>query len=190
MPRLFTAIELPDEVRHRLAALKVPLPGARWLEPGNLHLTLRFAGDIDNRIARDFADGLAAIDCDPFELRLNGLGTFGGNDPRAIWAGVEAGPQLETLARANERAARGAGLAPEGRNFKPHVTLARLSHPRIEAVAKFLQRHGAFRTEPFLVTRFVLMSSRPQTGGGPYVVEDAFPMGGFPAEPYEHDSWQ
>lgn len=189
MPRLFTAVELPEDIVDRLARLKTPLPGARWIEPANLHLTLRFMGDIDNRAAREVVDGLAAIDCDPFEVRLAGLGVFGGNDPRAIWAGIEAGPQLEALARANERAARGAGLSPEGRNFKPHVTLARLTHSRDEALAKFLQRNGAFRTEPFLVTRFVLMSSRPHTGGGPYVVEDAFPMGGFPAEPFEQD-WQ
>jgi 2'-5' RNA ligase len=178
MPRLFTGIEIPDDICEFLARLKSPLPGARWLEPANLHITLRFAGDIENHVARDFANELAAIEVPAFEIRLAGLGVFGGNAPRSLWAGVEAGPELETLARANERAARAAGLAPERRAFKPHVTVARLQHTRPEAVAKFLEHSGAFRTEPFVVERFVLFSSKPQTGGGPYVVEDEFPLSG------------
>ena len=88
------------------------------MEPENLHLTLRFAGDIDNAHAREFADRLAGISVDAFEMRLVGLGAFGGNEPRSIWAGVEAGPELEALARANERAARAAGLPPEGRTLQ------------------------------------------------------------------------
>lgn len=176
MPRLFTGIEIPDDIRERLARLKSPLPGARWLEPSNMHVTLRFAGDIENHVARDFANELAAIEMPAFEIRLVGIGVFGGNSPRSLWAGVEAGPELETLARANERAARAAGLAPEKRAFKPHVTLARLQHTRPEAVARFLERGGAFRTELFVVEHFVLFSSKPQTGGGPYVIEEAFPL--------------
>jgi len=178
MPRLFTGIELPWSIADRLATLRSPLPGAKWVEAQNLHITLRFAGDIDNRTAGEFADFLSAIDVPVFELRLAGLGAFGGNDPRAVWAGVEAGPDLDALARANERAARSAGLPPETRAFKAHVTLARLRHSRPDAVAKFLQRNGAFRTEPIIVEHFSLFSSRPQTGGGPYVVEERFPLQG------------
>ncbi len=119
MPRLFTGIEIPDEQREELARLRQPLPGSsRWIEPENLHLTLRFAGDIDNAQAREFADRLAGIDVDAFEVRLAGLGVFGGNEPRSLWAGVEAGPELEALARANERAARAAGLPPEAAHLQ------------------------------------------------------------------------
>jgi 2'-5' RNA ligase len=178
MPRLFTGIELPPDVREALARVRMPLPGAKWVEPENLHITLRFAGDIDNRVASEFAHGLAAIDGRAFPVRVAGLGAFGGNDPRVVWAGVEAGPELEALARANERAARAAGLPPEKRGFRPHVTLARLKHARADAVARFLGRNGHLRCEPFLVSRFVLLSSRPKVGGGPYVVEDAFPLQG------------
>lgn len=185
MPRLFTAIELPDDVRHRLSRLKVPLPGAKWVEPDNLHLTLRFAGDIDNRVASEFADALARIDVDAFELKIAGLGAFGGNDPHAIYAGVEISPALEALARANERAARGAGLPAEQRTFKPHVTLARLKHSNVDAVAKYLGRANAYRAERVSVERFVLMSSRPKVGGGPYVVEEAFPLRGA----YSNFAW-
>jgi 2'-5' RNA ligase len=178
MPRLFTGIEIPAEVREEIARLKVPLPGGRWAEPENLHLTLRFVGDLDKLQAREFADGLETIDVDAFELRLAGLGTFGGNEPRSIWAGVEPSAPLEALARANDRAARTAGLPPDGRPFKPHVTLARLKYATPDEVARVLQRIGAFRSKPFIVARFVLFSAKPKVGGGPYAIEEAFPLRG------------
>lgn len=178
MPRLFAGIELPEEVQDQISDLETPIPGVRWIEADALHLTLRFAGDIDNATARELADELARIEIRAFEMRLKGLGTFGGKDPRTLWAGVEAGAELEALARACERAARNAGLPPEPRTFKPHVTIARLKNPRIEPLARLLSRHGAFQSAPFMVGRFVLYSSRPQVGGGPYVVEEAFMLEG------------
>jgi len=178
MPRLFTAIELPVALTERLASLRVPLAGARWIEPEDMHITLRFAGDIDNRAADEFRAALDAVDEPAFELRLSDFGTFGGREPRVLWAGIQANPWLETLARANDRAARVAGLAPEKHPFRPHVTLARLRGTRPEAVARVLEALGSFRSEPFSVDRFVLLSSRPQVGGGPYVAEAAFPLRG------------
>jgi len=192
MPRLFTGIEIPAEQREEIARLRQPLPGnSRWMEPENLHLTLRFAGDIDNAHAQEFADRLASIDVHAFEIRLAGLGAFGGNEPRSIWAGIEAGPELEALARANERAARASGLPPEPRTFKPHVTVARLKYANASDIARVLGRIGAFRGLPFTVGRFVLFSSRPKMGGGPYVVEEAFPLRGGEFADYQdvEDSW-
>lgn len=186
MPRLFVGLELPEDIRDAISDLEAPLPGVRWIMNDNLHLTLRFAGDIDNGQAREFADFLAAIDIDAFEMRLEGLGTFGGKDPRTLWAGVRAGPQLEALARACERAARSAGLKAEGRGFKPHVTIARLNKPRIDALTRFLTRHGRFAGPPFVVSRFVLYSSKPLVGGGPYVVEEAYPLSGAAWEAFDH----
>ncbi len=184
MPRLFSGIELPDSIREDLSDLNLPLPGTRWIDMDNLHLTLRFVGDVDNRTASEFADSLAGIEVSAFPMRLVGLGTFGGRDPRIIWVGVEAGEELERLARANERAARAAGLEPPVRAFKPHVTLARLKHAQPERLARFLQKHGGFRSEPFYVTHFTLFSSKPHTGGGPYIVEETFPLfgGGYDEE--------
>jgi 2'-5' RNA ligase len=178
MPRLFTGLEIPDPIRAGLARLRQPLPGAKWIEAEDFHITLRFVGDIDKRTAAEFTQILGGIETDAFEMRLSGLGAFGGNDPRILWAGVESGPQLDILARAHERAARAAGLPAEPRKFKPHLTLARLRHSPVDLVARFLQRHGGFRSEAFLVGRFALFSSKPRSGGGPYVVEEAFPLRG------------
>lgn len=178
MPRLFAGIELPEEIRDHLSDLARPVPGAKWVDDDDLHITLRFAGDIDGRVARDFTDLLAEIEVDAFELRLEGLGTFGGNDPRTIWAGVSPNPALDALARACDRAARHAGLPAEAKPFRAHVTLARLRNAPPEIVARTLQQIGAFRTEPFAVKEFVLFSSRPKVGGGPYVVEATYPLRG------------
>src|SRR5690242_19447831 len=106
MPRLFTAIELPHEVCDELYRLRMPLPGARWIEPQNYHLTLRFVGDIQNREAREFVANLARFETDGFEIRLSGLGAFGGDDPHAIFADIEPDPRLDELARAHDKAAR------------------------------------------------------------------------------------
>jgi 2'-5' RNA ligase len=178
MPRLFSGLELPEDVRERLALVRGPLPGAKWVEPESLHITLRFAGDIDNRVADELAGFLDDVAADAFEIRINGLGSFGGHTPRVIWAGVEGGESLAALHRAHERAARSAGLEPNAQTFRPHVTLARLRGTRPDAVARFLGSRGGLRLPPFLVSRFVLFSSRPGSGGGPYVVEQSYPLAG------------
>lgn len=176
MPRLFSAIEIPSYVAERLTLLRSGLSGARWIEPENYHVTLRFIGDVDGATARDFTQALGEIVAAPFELKLSGLGSFGGGKPRAIFAGIEPSEELGALRRANERAAREAGLPPEGRNFKPHVTLARLRGVRADSVAAYLQRQGVIGPASFAVERFVLYSSRNSVGGGPYVVEAGYPL--------------
>jgi 2'-5' RNA ligase len=176
MPRLFSAIEIPGAIAQRLTLVRAGLNGSRWIDPANYHLTLRFIGDVDGVTAREFTHSLGDILAAPFELRLEGLGSFGGHKPRQIFAGIAQSEVLETLQRAHERAARAAGLPPEPRNFKPHVTMARLKGASSEAVAAYLERQGGFSSEPFEVNRFVLFSSRASVGGGPYVVEAAYPL--------------
>ena len=176
MPRLFAGIEIPGAIANRLSIAQSGLPGARGSIPRTTDLTLRFVGDVDGAVARDFMESLGAIVAAPFELRLEGLGSFGGYKPRAIWAGITPSPPLSALQRATDRAAREAGLPPEPRNYMPHVTLARLRGSRAEAVADYLERNGGFLSQPFPVSRFVLFSSRNSVGGGPYVVEAAYPL--------------
>ncbi|MEQ1669822.1 MAG: RNA 2',3'-cyclic phosphodiesterase [Hyphomicrobium sp.] len=191
MPRLFTALQIPEEICAELHGLHQPLPGARWMQPADYHLTLRFAGDINSGVAREFVANLASVEVDAFEVTVNGLGAFGGNDPHSIWAGVVPNPALDALARAHEKAARDAGLPPDKRPFTPHITLARLKTARVEDVAKFLTRYSGYRSEPFFVAQAVLMSSRPSAGGGPYAIEDRFPLrGGLYLSDDPEAAWQ
>jgi 2'-5' RNA ligase len=178
MPRLFTALEIPASIRTHLSLLRAPLSGAKWVEPEDMHITLRFAGDIDDRTADEFAGLLAEISAVPFPVSIQGVGSFGGRDPRVLWAGVEAGEPLAALYRANERAARAVGLEADPRTFKPHVTLARMRGARHQAVARFLQEQGGLRMQSFTAARFVLLSARPGSGGAPYAIEAEYPFEG------------
>jgi 2'-5' RNA ligase len=182
MPRLFTALEIPAPLRQHLGLIRAPLTGARWIEPENMHITLRFAGDVDGRTAVQFTELLWAIRGKRFAVTIKGVGAFGGREPRTLWAGVDAGPELEALYRATDRAARAVGLKPDLREFRPHVTLARLRGARQRIVARCLEDHGWLRMGPFIATQFVLLSARPGSGGPPYALEEAFPLsGGEPA---------
>jgi RNA 2',3'-cyclic 3'-phosphodiesterase len=178
MLRLFVGLDLPAAVRQDLGRFEVPLTGAKWVDEDDLHLTLRFAGDINNHVADDFADELSRIEIPVFTMRISGTGSFGGADPHTLWAGIEAGAELDRLQQKIERAARNAGLAPESRKFKPHITLARLRGASPVELAAFLQRHGGYRSELITVEDFVLFSARPVTGGGPYGIEARYPMAG------------
>ena len=177
MPRLFTGLELPSQVIQTLSLMRGGLPGARWIDPDNYHLTLRFIGDVDAGIAREIAFMLGQVKRKDFELRLDGLTSFGGNRPRAVVATLATAPALMELQAEHERLLRRVGLEPEGRKYTPHVTLARLRDSSSRQVAEYLGDRGSFRSAPFRAERFVLFSSRNSVGGGPYVVEAAYPLG-------------
>jgi len=160
--RLFAALDLPDDVAERLIALMKGVPGAKWRPRENLHMTLRFFGDVPEPVADDIdaALGEAAEANAPFELQLKGAGSFGGADPHALWVGARESPELTKLAKDCERAARRAGLKPEPRKFSPHVTLAYLNNAPLDRVQAFEQRLGLFETRPFRVERIALYSSQ------------------------------
>lgn len=177
MPRLFTALEIPRDAALSLSLLRGGLPGARWIDVENYHLTLRFFGDIEGYVADDIADALDRVRRPSFQLSLNGVGQFGGKKPHSIWAGATASPDLFALQAEIDRIAARFGLPPDARKFSPHVTLARLRNSSPSEVAGYLSARGNFSTLPFKVGRFVLMSSRDSVGGGPYVVEEAWTLG-------------
>jgi RNA 2',3'-cyclic 3'-phosphodiesterase len=176
MPRLFTGLEIPPSVAQSLALMRGGLPGARWIDPENYHLTLRFIGDIDAALARDIAGMLGRVRRGSFELRLDGLSSFGGRKPRALVAAVAQVAPLMELQAEHERLLQRLGLEPEGRKYIPHVTLARLRDSSSWQVADYLSARGHYRSAAFPVSRFVLFSSRASVGGGPYVVEAAYPL--------------
>jgi 2'-5' RNA ligase len=175
MPRLFTALEIPSNIGQSMAQLRGGLPGARWVDPENYHLTLRFIGDIDDALAEEIADLLGQVARKAFSLRVDGLDSFGGNKPRAVVAAISPVAQLVELQAEHERVMQRVGLEPE-RKYKPHVTLARLRDTSSRQVADFLAIRQPFRLPPFPVSRFVLYSSRATVGGGPYVVEAGYPL--------------
>lgn len=176
MPRLFTGIELPEHVTEQLSSLRGGLPGARWAVPSDYHITLRFVGDINGRTARDFEESLAETRCEPVTITLTGLDSFGGAKPHSVFASIACTRALSDLQCEHERAARRVGLPPERRKFTPHVTLARLRASNVLDVADFLSTRGGFPSISFQPERFVLFSARDQVGGGPYVVEAAYPI--------------
>lgn len=176
MPRLFTALELPSQIAFTLSLLRGGLPGARWIDPENYHVTLRFVGDIDEPTADEIAGRLARVVRPSFNVEIEGLGAFGSRRPHAVFAGVKNSPALKELQAEQERIMQRVGLEPERRKFTPHVTLARLKGASASDVAAYLALRGDFRTPAFPVGRFVLLSSRASKGGGPYVMEEAYPL--------------
>jgi 2'-5' RNA ligase len=176
MPRLFTGLEIPSDIGQALSTLRGGLPGARWINPENYHLTLRFIGDVDDTVAHEVASLLGRVKRGAFDLHLDGLTSFGGRKPRAVVANVSPAQALLDVQAEQERLMQRIGLEPEGRKYTPHVTVARLRESSSRDVAEYLAARGFFRTSPFKVSRFVLFSSRASVGGGPYVVEASYPL--------------
>lgn len=176
MPRLFVALEVPRNAAMSLSLLRGGLPGARWIDVENFHITLRFIGDIDGRTADEVVDKLDRIERPEFQLALSGMGSFGSKKPHSIFAGVTQAPEMYALQGEIERICQRLGLPADPRKFTPHVTLARLRNARTEDVAHYLSGRGNFYTAPFTVNRFVLMSSKESVGGGPYLTEEVFPL--------------
>src|ERR1051326_5205759 len=168
MLRLFVGIEFPPELKLHLSLLETTLPGARWIDPGNLHLTLRFIGEISEDVASDVDAALARLKARRFDLQLAGAGVFGGNKPNTLWVGAERHPDLVSLQYKIERALIRIGLPPEPRRFTPHVTLARLRDPALGDLGQFLAAHALFRAAPLPVEHFSLIASFPTKAGSIY----------------------
>lgn len=176
MLRLFVGIELPAALRLRLSLLCTGLPGARWVDPGNLHLTLRFIGEVDEGVASDIDAALARIRAPRFDVTLAGAGSFGGERPRLLWIGIEDGKPLLELQERVETALRRAGVPPDTRRYSPHVTLARLKQPDLSRVQGFLAANALFRAPPFAVERFSLIASYPTKSGAIYEDQADYPL--------------
>jgi 2'-5' RNA ligase len=170
MLRLFVALPLPDGVMARLAMLCSGMPGAAWVDPANLHITLRFIGEVDEDVAEEIDHHLAGITDQVFSLELAGIGTFGeGAKTRALWAGVAPSPALLHLHAKIESAVVRAGLPPESRKFTPHVTLARLTHPHPGRLQSYIEGNNLFQAGPFAVERFILYESRLGKSSAVYI---------------------
>lgn len=180
--RLFVAIALPEDVRDALARLAHGLPGARWVAPENLHLTLRFIGEVDADVGHDIDAGLAGVRSPAFSLTLAGVDRFGDRrNVRQLWVGAEPEPALVRLHDKVEAAVVRAGLKPEGRKFKPHITLARFKSRPGPRLGDYLSHNSLFRLPPFEVNNFVLFSSFLSSSGSIYTEEAAYELTREPA---------
>ena len=178
MPRLFVALDLPEDVKLTLTPVARGLGDIRWLDPDQQHLTLRFIGELDNGRMEDVVDALALVPGTPFELRLKGIGHFPPRgELRVLWAGVEKSTELKRLKSRIDRALAEAGIAREQRKFAPHVTLARLRRPpEPHRLATWLMAHSLYRSPPFQVGSFQLYSSWLRPDGPEYILEASYEL--------------
>ena len=172
MIRLFAALALPPDIGRPLQVRQTGIDGARWRPLEALHVTLRFFGDIPEDVARDLDAELLGLSGRPFEIELAGAGAFAdGGDIHAVWAGVAENAELRRLAAACEGAARRVGLKPDGRNYRPHVTLAYLRRPDPAQVAAWVQANNLLKSPPLPIDRFTLYSSHQSREGSRYRAE-------------------
>ena len=174
MLRLFVGIELPPELKLRLSLICSGLPGARWVDPGNFHVSLRFIGEVDEGTAADIDAALLQIRAKRFALEVAGVGHFG---QRTLWAGVQRNPALTHLHDKVESALVRLRLPPEERRYAPHVTLARLKGTADAKLPAFLSEHALFRAEPFAVDRFALVASYLTKSGAIYEDQAEYALG-------------
>ncbi|HEV7385088.1 MAG TPA: RNA 2',3'-cyclic phosphodiesterase [Phenylobacterium sp.] len=177
MIRLFAALPIPGDIGLALARRQTGVEGARWRPLDTLHVTLRFFGEIREDVARDLDAELSSVRGRPFEIELAGVGAFGdGPDLHTLWAGVAESAPLRRLARACETAARRAGLKADGRNYRPHVTLAYLRHADPAEVAAWIQANNLLKSPPIRVESFGLYSSFLGSEQAHYRLEAEYPL--------------
>ncbi|HEY9078528.1 RNA 2',3'-cyclic phosphodiesterase [Magnetovibrio sp.] len=170
MVRLFVGIALPESHRHKLASIQNGIKDARWVDTHNLHMTLRFIGDVDESVAEDIAAALDAVRAEPFALTLKNIGTFG-RPPHSLWIGAEDSPlgALAHLQSVVESIVVRTGQDPEGRKFSPHVTLARFKKTiGVGRLGAYVEAHAGLALPAFDVTGFTLFESHLSHLGAQY----------------------
>lgn len=178
MPRLFVAIDLPDSLKAEISELiAYGMPGVAWVDSKQLHLSLRFIGEVDEQVLDQLITCLLKIHQQPFILKLKGVGTFPqGKSPRVIWAGVEKNDLLVQLHHKIEHQINSIGIKGEHRKFHPHVTMGRVKSNKIKRMGDYLAHYDLFRSEPFHVEYFSLFSSLLTPSGAKYTKEAEFSL--------------
>jgi RNA 2',3'-cyclic 3'-phosphodiesterase len=179
MIRLFIAIDIPDSLRVMLHSMGRGLPGARPVSEDQIHLTLRFIGEVEGSMARDIKEALTEVRATPFFLTIQGVGHFPPRGaPRVLWAGLLQSEELVVLRNRIERKLVACGLPAEQRKFAPHITIARLKDSPLRQVGEFLAGNSLFQSEEFPVESFLLYSSRLIKSGAVHTVERQYPLTG------------
>jgi 2'-5' RNA ligase len=175
MHRLFVAIRPPEDIRDLLIDVMDDGADFRWQSDEQLHLTLRFVGEVERPLANDLAVALAAVRAPAFNLRLAGLGSFDRRSGGVLWAGIEPAEPARALAARVERVCQAVGLPPERRAYHPHITLARWRGPRSREAREFLDGRG-LASPPFAVDRFILYESHLSRHGAHYEAVESFAL--------------
>ncbi len=177
MPRLFIAIDLPERIKDDISSTYMAIPGTRWVEETQLHITLRFIGEVDNIITEKIARSLNSAIISPFNLNLKGVGYFPPRKiPRILWVGIADNPELLRLQNKIERSVTSTGIEPDNRKFHPHITIARLNAAVAEKIALFLSANSLFATEPFEVSQFHLYSSHLKKDGAHHEILQTYKL--------------
>jgi len=176
MPRLFVAVDLPADVREDIANICHGIPGVRFVDPAQMHLTLQFLGEVDEACFQECREVLSAVPSGTFTLSLKGVGYFPPRGrPRVLWVGVKECPELVTLNSRVQRALRPLGIRPERRRFSPHITIARLGdRADSSAVGRFIAAHALFETREFEVSQFHLYRSILRPAGAEHICEASY----------------
>jgi len=174
--RLFVALSIPEAVAQPLLLLQGGVPGARWQTREQLHVTLRFIGEVEGNDMRAIDDALAGIDAPAFDLQLHGVGQFGNKQPHSLWAGLRPNDMLDHLQRKVDNAIRRVGQPQDAHKFTPHVTLARLRHPDTDRMVDWLKYHALYTSTEFAVDAFHLWSSKLTSDGSIYRIEKSYDL--------------
>ncbi|MCB9931905.1 MAG: RNA 2',3'-cyclic phosphodiesterase [Planctomycetes bacterium] len=177
MPRLFVAIDFPEAVNQQLIGLCKDISKAKWIKPGQIHLTLRFIGEVTDEQAELLKLALREVRAKAFDLQLKGTGTFpqeADRRPRVLWANVEAGPELRELAGKVDEAARAAGQVLKNEDFIAHVTLARFRYPPGPELRRWQKRYADFESQVIRVSHFHLNESRLNPDGAIHTIIESF----------------
>ena len=177
MKRLFVAVDIPPVIIEHIASICHGIPDTRWIPPEQIHLTLRFIGEVEGTMFKQIANSLTGVHSDSPTLKIKGIGHFPPRrHPKVIWLGVEHNELLLRLRRRIESALSKAGLHPEGRKFSPHITIARLRDPSINRITDFMATHSMFTMAPFQVEEFHLYSSFLTGNGAIHQIEETYPL--------------
>lgn len=172
--RLFVAIELPKTVKASLKTLQEKPPCARWATPDNLHLTLRFIGEVTSDQAEGIRLQLRGVRFRPFPLRMHKAGYFFRKPQAVLWAGMEASDPLQALKNDIDEALRRAALAVAAERFVPHITVGRMKHAEKAELKAFAARHATWTAPAFTVTGFTLFNSVLNAKGATHNVVERY----------------
>lgn len=177
MIRLFIAVELPPDILSYIKDLGRGIPGARPVREEQIHLTLRFLGEVEGTLFKDIRECLSAVRKRPFRIQISGVGHFPPRGkPRVIWAGVAPTDELTRLKNRVDRELLTCGLEAERRKFSPHITLARLRNSPIQRVSSFLAGNSFLQTPEFTVDHFHLFSSQLGRNGAIHTLEESYSL--------------